>query len=161
MPSSVFSVSQKFMSLGTDMSIDDAEGNKAYQVKGSMRASDPHTLMGLDGEPIYVVAQNFKAAGRVFEILRAGQLVASVKQAAFSFGSTKFIVTLADGERLDYAGNFGKREYKVSRAGVDLVVASRKLLSVRECYGVQVAPDFEAPLGLAIAIAIEQMERQV
>jgi uncharacterized protein YxjI len=41
------------------------------------------------------------------------------------------------------------------------VVASRKFFSVRECYGVEIAPDFDVPLGLAIAVAIEQMERQV
>ena len=154
-------MSQKVMSLGADMWIDDAQGNKVFEVKGSMRASDPHTLMDLQGQPIYVVAQNFDTMGRVFEISAAGQLAATIKQATFSFGSTKFIVTLGDGKKLEYTGNFGKREYKVSRTGVDLVVASRKFFSLRECYGIEIAPEFDAPLGLAIAVAMEQMERQI
>jgi uncharacterized protein YxjI len=108
-PGLVFKMSQKIMSLGADMWIDDAQGNTAYEVKGSIRASDPHTLRDFQGPSIYVVAQNLNAMGRVFEISRAGQVAATVKRAAFSFGSTKFVVTLADGERLEYAGNFGKR----------------------------------------------------
>jgi uncharacterized protein YxjI len=48
----------------------------------------------------------------------------------------------------------------VTRAGSDVIFASRRLLAIRDCYGVQIAPGFDTPLALAIVIALEQMELQ-
>lgn len=39
-----------------------------------------------------------------------------------------------------------------------MIFASRRLLSLRDSYGVQIAPDFETPQALAIVIAFEQIE---
>jgi uncharacterized protein YxjI len=46
----------------------------------------------------------------------------------------------------------------VVRGGTDVILVSRRLLSIRDSYGVQVAEGFEVPLALAIVVGLEQME---
>jgi uncharacterized protein YxjI len=55
-------------------------------------------------------------------------------------------------------GDFINREFHVMRNGSQLIFASRKFLSIRDSYGVQVVANFEVPLALAIVVALEQME---
>jgi uncharacterized protein YxjI len=57
-------------------------------------------------------------------------------------------------------GDWIDREFHVTRAGTDVIRASRRLLSLHGAYGIQIAPDFDTLLGLAIVIALEQMELQ-
>jgi uncharacterized protein YxjI len=46
----------------------------------------------------------------------------------------------------------------VTQDGTEVIMVSRRLLSLRDSYGVQVAPGFDVPLALAIVVALEQME---
>jgi len=41
-----------------------------------------------------------------------------------------------------------------------VIFASRRILAIRDCYGLQIAPGFDVPLALAIVIVLEQMELQ-
>jgi uncharacterized protein YxjI len=85
-------------------------------------------------------------------------VVATIQEALVNFLGDHFTITSATGDQLSVKGNFIDREFRVSRGGADVIVASRKWLAIRDSYGIQIAPDFETALGLAIVVALEQME---
>jgi uncharacterized protein YxjI len=115
-------------------------------------------LRGPAGDALYVINQSLAHRRRTFEIKRGDDLVATIEQALINFLGDHFTIRLVDGDELAVQGDWLDREFHVTRAGSDVIVASRKLLSIRDSYGVQVAPGFEVPFALAIIVALEQME---
>jgi uncharacterized protein YxjI len=159
--SSYFVLNRKLMSLGGSLWIEDAQGNHAFEVAGkvmSLRSS--RVLQDLNGQTLYEIGQSLAHVRKTFEIKKDGQVVATIEKALMTFMRDKFKITLADGQELIINGNWVDREFRVTRNGVDVIYATRKLLSVRDKFAVQISPDFDTPLGLALMVALDQMEFQ-
>ena len=157
----VYVLNQKVLSLSGDLWIEDAQGNHAYEVAGRVLSMhDTHFLQDLQGQPLYEISQSLAHLHRTFEIKKDGEVVATIQQAMLTFLGDRFKILMADGAELAVTGDWIDREFHVTQGGSDVIYASRKLLSIRDSYGVQIAPDFDTPLALAIVIGLEQMERE-
>jgi uncharacterized protein YxjI len=154
-------LNQKLMSISGDLWIDDADGNHAFGVDGKAFALR-RTLVLQDpaGNPLYQINQSLAHLHHTFEIKRGDEVVATIQQALVNILGDHFTVNLANGDHLVVTGDWISREFHVTQAGLDVIFASRRLLAIRDCYGVQIAPEFDTPLALAIVIALEQMELQ-
>jgi uncharacterized protein YxjI len=154
-------LNQKLMSIGGDLWIDDAAGNHAFAVDGKAFAlRRTLVLQDVVGNPLYEINQSLAHVHQTFEIKRGDEVVATIQKALLSLMGDHFTVELAGGDTLAVTGDWIGREFHVTRAGSDVIFASRRLLAIRDCYGVQIAPGFEVPLGLAIVVALEQMEME-
>lgn len=152
-------LNQKLVSLGGDLWIEDEAGNRAFAVDGKvMSLRRIHVLLDPAGNALYQIGQSLAHVHRTFEIKRADEVIATIQQALINLLGDHFTITLAGGDVLTVTGDFINREFHVSRAGTEVIFASRRLLAIRDTYGVQVAPDFEVPLALAIVVGLEQME---
>jgi uncharacterized protein YxjI len=154
-------MNQALFSMGGDLWIEDEAGNRAFEVDGkvlSLRRS--LTLLDPAGSPLYQIGQSLGHLHRTFEIKRGEEIVATLQQALFTLLGDRFTITMADGGELIVTGDFIDREFHVTRNGSQVIFVSRKLLSIHNAYGVQVAPDFEVPLALAIVVALEEMEKE-
>ena len=152
-------LNQKLMSLSGDLWIEDEQGNNAFEVdvKGfALRRT--LILLDLSGNQLYQIGQALAHLRRTFEIKHGDAVVATIQEALVNFLGDHFTITLAAGDELSVSGDFIGREFRIGRGGTDVIVASRKLLDVRDSYGIQIAPDFETRLALAIVVALEQME---
>jgi uncharacterized protein YxjI len=112
------------------------------------------------GNPLYQINQSLAHLHTTFEIKRGDEVVATVQKALLNILGDHFTIELAGGEQLTVTGDWIAREFHVDRGGIDVILASRNLLSLHGAYGVQVAPGFDTPLAMAIVIALEQMELQ-
>lgn len=154
-------LNQQLMSLGGDLWIDDAAGRHTFLVDGKAFAlRRTLVLQDLAGDPLYEINQSLAHVHQTFEIKRGDQVVATIQKALLSLMGDHFTVDLASAQTLTVTGDWIGREFHVTRDGSDVIFASRRLLAIRDCYGVQIAPDFETPLALAIVIALEQMEME-
>ena len=154
-------LNQKLMSLSGDLWIDDGNGNhafevdrKAFTVRRMLIFQDP------TGNPLYEINQSLAHLHQTFEIKRGEELVATVQKALVNILGDHFTITAANGDQLTVTGDWIDREFHVARDGVDVIFASRRLLAIRDSYGVQIASGFDVPLGLAIIVALEQMEME-
>jgi Uncharacterized conserved protein len=156
-----FVLNQKLMSIGGDLWIDDAAGAHAFEVDGKAFAVR-RTLVLQDpaGNLLYEINQSLAHLHHTFEIKRDDAVVATIQKALLNVLGDHFTIDMANGEQLAVTGDWISREFHVTRAGSDVIFASRRLLAIRDCYGVQIAPGFDTPLALAIVIALEQMELQ-
>jgi len=158
-----FVLNQKLISLTGDLWIEDGKGNHAFEVDGkllSMHAT--HVLKDLNGQPLYEISKPLAPhLHKTIEIKKDGRVSATVQEAIFHLGGDKFKITLAGGQELTVHGNWSNREFQVKdQAGEQVIDASRMWFSIRDAYGIQIAPGFEVPLGLAIVVALERVEAQ-
>jgi uncharacterized protein YxjI len=156
-----FVLNQKLMSISGDLWIDDATGEHAFAVDGKAFALR-RTLVLQDpaGNQLYEINQSLAHLHHTFEIKQGDAVVATIQKALLNVLGDHFTINMANGEQLAVTGDWISREFHVTRSGSDIIFASRRLLAIRDCYGVQIAPGFETPLALAIVIALEQMELQ-
>jgi uncharacterized protein YxjI len=110
------------------------------------------------GNQQYEINKSLAHVHQTFEVKKGDEVVATIQKALVNLFGDHFTVTLANEDELVVKGDWIAREFHISRAGSDLIFASRRLLSIRDSYGVQIAPDFEVPLALAIVVALEQIQ---
>ena len=158
---STFVLNQKLFSVGGDLWIEDAAGNHVFGVQGKVLSlRRHHTLVDPSGTALYEIGQSLAHVRRTFEIKRGEEIVATITEALMRLLGDHFTITLASGDPLTVTGDFINREFHVTQDGTEVIMVSRRLLSLRDSYGVQVAPGFDTPLAMAIVIALEQMELQ-
>jgi uncharacterized protein YxjI len=152
-------LNQELLSLGGDLWIEDDEGNRAFEVDGkALSLRRTLDLRDPAGTTLYQICQSLAHLRRTFEIKRGDQLVATIEEALVNLLGDHFTIRLASGDELTVKGDWINRDFHVTRAGSEVIVASRHLISLRDSYGVRVASGFEVPLALAIVVALEQME---
>lgn len=156
-----FVLNQKLMSVSGDLWIEDMEGNRLFEVDGkAFSIRRRHELLDASGHVVYEISQALAHLRRTFEIKRDGHVVATIEQAILAFLGDRFTINMADGSELIVHGDIIDREFRIARGDEEVILASRRLISIRDAYGIQVAPGFDVPLALAIVIALEQMERE-
>jgi uncharacterized protein YxjI len=71
----------------------------------------------------------------------------------------RFKIEVDDGPDLSAHGNLVDHEYEIERDGDTVATVSNKWFRVRESHGVEVAPDQDDALILAITVSIDAMTR--
>jgi uncharacterized protein YxjI len=156
-----FVLNQKLISMTGDLWIDDSNGNHAFQVDGKLLALRRSLLLkDTSGQDLYEINKSLAHVHKTFEVKQGDKVVATIQKALMSFMGEHFTITATDGSQLKVTGNWAGREFHVQKDGTDVIYASRKFLSLHDAYGIQVAPGFDAPLALAIVVALEQIEKE-
>jgi len=154
-----FVLNQSLVSVGGDLWIDDVNGQRVFEVDGKAIAiRRTLVLKDMQGSVLYQINQSLGHLRRTFEIKRGDQVVATIQKALMSLFGEHFTITASDGGQLSVTGDWISREFHIQRNGADVVLVSRRFLTIHGSYGVQIAPGFDVPLGLAIVIALEQIE---
>ena len=159
----IYVLNQKLISLTGDLWIEDGQGNHAFEVDGTLLSlRGTHVLKDLGGQALYEISKPLAPhLHKTIEIKKDGHVSATVQEAIFHLGGDKFKITLAGGQELTVHGDWMNREFQVKdQAGGIVIDASRAWFSIHDAYGIQIAPGFEVPLGLAIVVALERVEVQ-
>jgi uncharacterized protein YxjI len=156
-----FVLNQKLISMTGDLWIDDSNGNHAFEVDGKFLAVRRSLLLkDTSGQELYEINKSLAHVHTTFEVKRGDKVVATIQKALMSFIGEHFTITAADGSQMKVTGNWAGREFHIQKDGTDVIYASRQFFSIHDAYGIQVAPGFDAPLALAIVVALEQVEKE-
>ncbi|MFG3080683.1 MULTISPECIES: LURP-one-related/scramblase family protein [Streptomyces] len=149
-----FLVYDRLLGIGDDYWIEDDSGNKVYLVDGkAMRLRDTWELKDTQGRVLIDIHQKMFALRDTMVIERAGEPLARIKRKRLSLLRNHYRVALADGTELDVSGKILDREFAVEYDGELLAVVSRRWLTLRDTYGVDVVRD-DADPALLIALAV-------
>jgi uncharacterized protein YxjI len=91
------------------------------------------------------------------EIERGAQTVATIKKAMISPLRDRFSISVDDGEDMEAKGNVVDHEYKIERGGDKVAEVSKRWFRIRDTYGIEIAPDEDDALILAVTVCIDQM----
>ena len=149
---------EKMISIGDDYWIETAGGDRAFKVDGkALRIRDTFVIESPSGAELYKIKQKMLRVRDTMEIEREGETVATVKKALISPLRHRFAVALSSGGEMTAKGNIVDHEYKVERDGEQIAEVSKRWFRVRDTYGVEIAPDQNDALILAITVCIDQM----
>ena len=153
---------EKMFSIGDDYWIETDSGERAFKVDGkALRVRDTLALKTPDGDELFTIQEKKLSIRDKMEIERGGTTVATVKKALVSPLRDRFSIEVEGGEDMEAKGNIVDHEYKIERGGDKIAEVSKRWFRVRDTYGIEIAPDQEDALILAVTVCIDQMTNDV
>ncbi|MEV7236689.1 LURP-one-related family protein [Streptomyces sp. NPDC051020] len=151
-----FLVRERLFAVGDDYWIEDADGRKVFLVDGkAMRVRDTFELKDAQGRVLVEIRQKLLSLRDTMLIERDGEQLAEVKRKRLSLLRNHYRVTLVDGTELDVSGKILDREFAIDYDGELLAQISRRWLTVRDTYGIDVVrEDADAALLIAVSVCV-------
>ena len=152
-----FQMREKLLSIGDDYWIENDQGERAYKVNGkAFRVRQTFVLEDPSGDEVARIQERKLSIRDKIAIERHGDKVATVHKALVGIRD-RFAIDVEHGADMKARGNVVDHEYEIERDGDTVATISKKWFRVRESYGVDVAAGEDAPLILAITVAIDSL----
>lgn len=147
---------ERLFAVGDDYWIEDADGRKVFLVDGkAMRVRDTFELKDARGRILVEIRQKLLSLRDTMLIERDGEQLAEVRRKRLSLLRNHYRVTLVDGTELDVSGKILDREFAIEYDGELLAQISRRWLTVRDTYGIDVVwEDADAALLIAVSVCV-------
>jgi uncharacterized protein YxjI len=155
-----FMMRQKTFAFGDDYTVRDESGQPAYLIDGkALRIRDSLYFNDLQGNNIYFIQEKLARLRDSMSIYRGQDVVARVHNALVTPLRNRFSIDMTGQAPLTAMGKFIWAEYTISRGGSTAIATITKRWNwlARDTYGIEVAPNEDAPLMLAIAVCIDMM----
>jgi uncharacterized protein YxjI len=152
-----YQMREKMFSIGDDAWIENEAGEKAFKVNGkAMRIRDTFILEDAQGHEVAKIQERKLHVRDTMAIERDGRKIAEVHKRLVGFRD-HLKVDLDGGEEWKIHGNLVDHEYEIEAHHGKIAEISRKWFRVRDTYGVEIAPDQDDALILAVTVAVEDM----
>lgn len=130
-----YQMREKLIAFGDDYSIEDSGGTQLCRLQ--TRVLHVRDTMALERPD--------------------GQVMATVHEAMPTPLRERWKVDVADGPDLSVQGNVVDHEYKIEADGHQVAEVSQQWFRLRDTYGVQVSPEADRLVVLAVAVALDVM----
>jgi uncharacterized protein YxjI len=152
-----FQLRERLISIGDDYWIEDGHGRRAFKVDGkAIRFRDTWLLEDPSGREVARIRERKLSVRDAIKIEFEGGGEATVKRALVGIRD-RFHVEVEHGKDLKAHGNIVDHEYEIERDGSTIATVSKRWFRVRDTYGVEVENLEDAPLALAITVAIDAL----
>ncbi len=150
---------EKLVAFGYDYYIHNETGQKVFKVDGKvLRVRDTLKFKDMQGNVLCQIQERMLRIQDVMAIEDGrGQKVAEVKKALITPLRDRWTVKIRNEPDLDIQGNILDHEYEIKEGRRKVAQVSKKWFRVRDTYGVEVAPDQEDVIILAVTVALDQM----
>ena len=158
-----FKLQRKLFSIGEDFWVENERGEPVFKVDGKvLRIRETFVLEGLDGSELATIEAKLIAIRPTMIIERDGRRYATVKKALFTLLHQHFTIEAEDGQVLEAEGDITNHEYEIrSRSdGQTVASISKRWFTLRDTYGVAIAPGQDQVLLLAAAVCIDEMSER-
>ncbi len=154
-----YQMRQKLISFGDDFYIKDEGGHNVFKVDGKvLRVRDTLQFKDLKGNTLCQIQERMLRIKDSMAIEDGqGKPIAEVKKALITPLRDRWTVKIRNGPDLDVQGNILDHEYEIREDRRKVAQVSKKWFRVRDTYGVEVAPDQEDVVILAVTVALDNM----
>ena len=147
---------QKILSLTDSFTIQDANGNPIYEVKGKLLSvGDRLDFYDMNGQQVASIRQKVLSLKPRYFIYRNGQKRARIKKRRFTLIREKFRVDVMGAPDLEVVGSVLEHNYRFIQQGQEVARVSKKWVSLRDSYGVDVRQGTDDVLILACAVVVD------
>ncbi len=157
-----YQMRQRLISIGDDFWIETDDGQRAYKVNGkALRLRKTLIFEDPDGRELAKIQERVARIRDSMEIEDAdGHRIALVKKALISPLRDRWDVTIENGPDLEVHGNVLDHEYSFTDGRTTVATVSKKWFRVADSYGVEIAPDQDPVVVLAVTVAVDMMAHE-
>lgn len=154
-----YQMREKLVSFGDDFWIENDRGERVFKVNGKMmRVRGTLEFENTEGKVKAQIQERMMRAKDSMAIEDdKGHKVAEVKRALITPIRERWVVRINDGPDLEVKGDLLAHEYKIGDGKHKAAKVSKKWFRIRDSYGVQIEPDQDAAVILAVTVAIDAM----
>jgi uncharacterized protein YxjI len=148
-------IRERFFHLGDDFDITDESGNPVLHVDGKVFSlHDRLVLSDPAGREVAEVRRKLVALRPTYTISIGGEKAAEVRKHFFTPFRDRFTIDIPGPNDLEMSGNLLDHEFTVEQGGRDVATVSKRWLSVRDTYAVEVADGVDDAGALVILAAV-------
>lgn len=161
----MYVIRERFFSIGDDFDVLDEHGNKLFHVDGKVLSlRDKVVIEDLHGQELASVHRHLVSLRPTYEIRIGGETAAEVKKKLFTPFREKFTIDVPGPDDLEMRGDLLDHEYTIELGGEEVAAVSKRWLTIRDTYAVQVAAGQDALLiicsVLALDLALDREEKK-
>jgi uncharacterized protein YxjI len=152
----MYLIRERFLDIGDDFDITDGDGTTLYHVDGKVLTLRSRLVIeDLSGQEVAAVHRHLIALRATYEITIGGEKAAEVRRKLFTPFREKFTIDIPGPHDLEMKGDLLDHEFTVERDGDEVATVSKKWFTIRDTYGVKIAPGENDLLILASVLALE------
>ena len=160
-PANAYQMRQQMFTIGDDYWIQTGGGRRAFKVDGkALRVRKTLILETPDGREVYKIQEKLLTVRDKMDIEGPSGTVATVTKAMISPLRERFTVSFASGGEWKVQGNITDHQYDIESDQGKVAEVSKKWFRVADTYGIQVAPNQDDALVLAVAIVVDQISHK-
>jgi uncharacterized protein YxjI len=149
---------KQLFAIGDDYWVEDESGQRVFRVDGKvLRIRQTFVLEDSSGAEMATIRKKLVSVRDTMDVEFEGKVLARVRRAMFSPFRQRFHVDVAGEPEMVVQGNITDHEYEVRRDGETVAEISKRWFSLRDTYAVDVAPDENVALVLALTVAVDWM----
>jgi uncharacterized protein YxjI len=150
---------QKMLSIGDDYWIEDDAGERVFRVDGkALRLRQTMNFVDSDGQQRCRIQTRVMRVRDTMEIEDPdGGRIALVHNAMITPLRDRWKVDVENGPDLEVQGNVVDHEYEIEADGRKVAEMSKAWFRVRDTYGVEIDPDQDPVVLLAVTVAVDSM----
>jgi uncharacterized protein YxjI len=152
----MFVIRERFFSIGDDFDILDEHGAKVLHVDGKVfSVRNKVVIEDLDGTELASVHRHLVALRPTYEIRVGGEKAAEVRKHLFTPFRDRFTIDVPGPDDLEMRGDLLDHEYTIDQGGREVAAVSKRWLTIRDTFAVQIAADQDNLLILASVLALD------
>jgi uncharacterized protein YxjI len=157
-PTTRYQMREQLLTIGDDFWIEDESGRRAFKVDGkAVRVRDTFVLRDAAGNEAAKIQERVARVRDTMDIERPGGN-ATVHKKLVGIRD-RFTIDVDGGSDLKAHGNLVDHEYEIERDGNTVATVSKKWFRLRDSYGVEIQPEQDEALILAITVCLDAMTR--
>jgi uncharacterized protein YxjI len=157
----VYLIRERFFDFGDDFDITDESGNRAFHVDGKVLSlRDKLVISDAAGNEVAEVRRRLVALHRTYEVSLGGEPAAEVRKHLFTPFRDKFTIDIPGPRDLELKGSIFDHEFTIERDGTTVATVSKRWITIRDTYAVDIAAGENDLLILASVLALELSEKR-
>jgi uncharacterized protein YxjI len=151
-----YQMREHFFSFGDDFTVKDDAGRDVFYIDGkALSLGDKLIFKDMQGNELARIRERLLSIGKTYDVTLATGETATVKKHLFTLFRAAFTVDVPGPGDLEATGSFLDHDYTFERGGRTVASVSKKWFSLRDTYGVDIAPGENDVLILASAVVID------
>lgn len=152
----MFVIRERFFAIGDDFDVLDEHGTKVFHVDGKvLSVRNKVVIEDASGHEVATLHRHLVALRPTYEIRIGGEKAAEVRKKLLTPFRDKFTIDVPGPDDLEMKGDLLDHEYVIERDGTEVAAVSKRWLTVRDTYAVQVSAGVDPLLIIGSVLALD------